>query len=243
MDATPDPLKPRDARKAAKPSAGAIALRSGVAVALVTVAVVGVARLESGGVIWPPHQGGDDVSPADRQMRADAFAAMAPLPLALVSDRDLPRAIAGMGLSPARQRAMWNATAAPVAASIAPSPTASAAPQPQAPPASPSRDPVARTAQAAPARLQLAWLTLWDTDVEDGDVVRIDSAGYSRTVTLTKAPLTFAIPVPPTGVVTVTGIRDGDGGGITVGLASGGARAVFPIMSAGQVLGLRVRIV
>jgi hypothetical protein len=87
---------------------------------------------------------------------------------------------------------------------------------------------------------QLVWLTLWDTDVEDGDVVRLDSDGYSRTVRLTKRGGTFAVPVPLDGLLTVTGITDGDGGGITVGLASGANHAVFPVMSPGQSLHLRV---
>jgi hypothetical protein len=77
--------------------------------------------------------------------------------------------------------------------------------------------------------------------VEDGDVVRIDSSGYSCTVTLTKQGSTFAIPFPASGQVRITGVRDGDGGGITVGLASGSAQAVLPIMSIGQVLTLSVR--
>ncbi len=86
------------------------------------------------------------------------------------------------------------------------------------------------------------WITLWDTDVEDGDIVRIESQGYSRTVKLTKKGDTFAVPIPASGVIRITGISDGDGGGITVGLASGGAKAVFPIMSEGQMLGLRVKV-
>ena len=90
--------------------------------------------------------------------------------------------------------------------------------------------------------LRLAWITLWDTDVQDGDVVRIDSGGYSRTVTLTKRGETFAVPIPASGLITVSGIKDGDGGGITVGLASGADKAVFPIMSVGQSLGLRVTL-
>ena len=89
--------------------------------------------------------------------------------------------------------------------------------------------------------MALAWITLWDTDAEDGDVVRIDSGGYSRTITLSKQPVTIAVPVPHDSVISVTGIRDGEGGGITVGLASGASRAVFPIMSVGQTLGLRAQ--
>ncbi len=93
----------------------------------------------------------------------------------------------------------------------------------------------------AAARTRLAWVTLWDTDAEDGDVVRIESNGLSRTITLSKQPLTIAVPVPADSVIKVIGVRDGEGGGITVGFASGAARAVFPIMSVGQTLGLRVR--
>ena len=89
---------------------------------------------------------------------------------------------------------------------------------------------------------RLAWITLWDSDVEDGDAVRLDSAGYSRTVSLTKQPQTFAIPVTATGQVTLTGVRDGDGGGITVGVASGAQQVLVPIMSVNQVLPLTVRI-
>jgi hypothetical protein len=101
--------------------------------------------------------------------------------------------------------------------------------------------PPAKTALAeALEPLRLAWVTLWDTDAEDGDVVRLDSEGYSRTVTLAKKPVTFAVPVPRDGIIKVTGIRDGEGGGITVGLASGASQAVFPIMSEGQTLGLKV---
>jgi hypothetical protein len=59
-------------------------------------------------------------------------------------------------------------------------------------------------------------------------------------VTLTKQPVRFAVPVPRDGVIKITGIRDGEGGGITVGLASGTSQAVFPIMSVGQTLDLKV---
>jgi hypothetical protein len=130
-----------------------------------------------------------------------------------------------------------SAQAAPSAQS---GPSAQAAPSAQSGPSArpaPSAQPAVRET----ARLSLAWITLWDTDAEDGDVVRIDSGGYSRTITLSKQPVTIAVPVPHDSVISVTGIRDGEGGGITVGLASGASRAVFPIMSVGQTLGLRAQ--
>jgi hypothetical protein len=93
----------------------------------------------------------------------------------------------------------------------------------------------------AKGALRLAWLTLWDTDAQDGDQVRIDSSGFSTVVTLANAPLTFAVPVPDGGVVNITGVRDG-GGGITVGAMSGVSRVALPIMSVGQVLGVPVTV-
>ena len=89
---------------------------------------------------------------------------------------------------------------------------------------------------------RLAWITLWDSDVEDGDAVRVECGGYARTVTLTKRGITFAVPVPPDGQIRLIGVRDGDGGGITVGLASGSAKVLLPIMSVGEVLNLNVRV-
>ena len=93
-----------------------------------------------------------------------------------------------------------------------------------------------------PLKPRLAWIRVWDSEVEDGDVVRIESAGYSRTVTLTKRGITLAVPVSATGIVTLTGIHDGDGGGITVGLSSGQSSALLPIMSTGQTLRIAVTL-
>ncbi|MDR3443975.1 MULTISPECIES: hypothetical protein [unclassified Dyella] len=175
---------------------------------------------------------GDDVSPAQAQMRLEAFHTLDSLVASKVAPADIERALDGMQLSTvARQslRGELQPETATLATALDASPTTPAiqpAPQPQ----------------TSTQRPQLVWIRLWDTDAEDGDVVRIDSGGYSRTVRLTKHGDTFAVPVSPDGMVRVTGIKDGDGGGITVGLASGSSQAVFPIMSEGQVLGLRVRM-
>ena len=108
---------------------------------------------------------------------------------------------------------------------LRPSPASSAAPTP-----SPKLEP-----------LKLAWITLWDTDAEDGDAVRIDSQGYSRTISLTKLPVTFAIPVPANGTINVTGHSRRRGWWHHRWLGLGCLRRpVFPIMSEGQTLGLKV---
>ena len=182
-------------------------------------------------------QHGDDVSSSELQARLAAFRALKPLALSQVSTKDIDSAVQGMQLSSTAAVKLKEDLLK--TSSIAPSPPTLS---PQNIPDARQQVPQAVPTQAQALRLGLVWITLWDTDVEDGDVVRIESQGYSRTVRLTKKGDTFAIPVPANGVVNITGISDGDGGGITVGLASGGAKAIFPIMSEGQMLGLRVKV-
>jgi len=201
---------------------------------------------------------GDDISDADQRARIEAFNSLKFLLVSRVAAKDIPAAIATMHLAsadearirteigqfpgsspstdssvssshPSEEHRKPDTSAAPTAANNAPTVASDALP---------SRS-VSLASNAS--QMTLAWVRLWDTDVEDGDVVRIDSAGYSRTVTLTSRGVTFAIPVPANGQIRIAGVRDGDGGGITVGLASGSAQAILPIMSVGQVLTLNVR--
>lgn len=180
--------------------------------------------------MWTVPSQTDHLSDAEIQQRQRAFEALGPLTLQAVPSADVSNAVDGMRLTTAEKDALLHESQRP------------AAPAEVAPASNPEPNSAPQAASAAKRPLRLAWITLWDTDVQDNDVVRIDSQGYSRTITLTKRGETFAVPVPANGIVTVTGIKDGDGGGITVGLASGGAKVVFPIMSTGQSLGLRVAI-
>ena len=89
-------------------------------------------------------------------------------------------------------------------------------------------------------RVQLAWLTLWDTHDEDGDVLRFESAGtIPIEVGALNAKTTIAIPYPADGKVRVTGVRDG-GGGITIALESGATTISWPTMAPGDQLDLPV---
>lgn len=155
----------------------------------------------------------DHLSDRERSLRLESFNALPTFRLNPVPTQEVKSAIDSMRLSSTAQQALLT-----------------------------DATPGAQPADSTQTPVRLAWITLWDTDVQDGDVVRIQAQGYSRTVTLTKHGATFAIPLPTSGIVQVTGVRDGDGGGITVGLASGTARAVFPIMSPGQTLDLRVTL-
>ncbi len=233
---------------------------------LVTVAVVGVfggaGYFYSGDGFWGAQQAGDSVSDAQRLDRISGFEAIGTMNLVVVPETDIPRAVESMGLpASAKQALEANLSANQDSTSLPSSEPSQPAPKPAVDSVvtgATSAQTNASTAQAAPraARVassptalpnqrppvRLAWVTLWDTDAEDGDAIRIESQGYSRTVVLRKQPVTLAIPVPGDGHVNIVGIRDGEGGGITVGLASGAAKAVLPIMSVGQVLSLKVKV-
>jgi hypothetical protein len=205
--------------------------------ALSTLLLCGAAAAAVYGLPHGVAQQSDQVSQTEAQARLAAFHALAPLDLAAVAHEDLNRALQSMNLDTGAAEALRAALNDGV-----PSPKVAPVRQ-SSPGAQSANSPTNRVPDAgAIRRLQLVWITLWDTDVEDGDVVRIDSEGYSRTVRLTKKGDTFAVPVPIKGEIKVTGVKDGDGGGITVGLASGNVRAIFPIMSEGQELGLKVKV-
>lgn len=92
----------------------------------------------------------------------------------------------------------------------------------------------------AEGRLRLAWVTMWDTHAEDGDVLRFESsASFPIEITALHTKTAFAIPYPADGNVLVTGVKDG-GGGITIALESGAASIAWPTMAPGDTLRLPV---
>jgi hypothetical protein len=226
-----------------------------VAAAIMLAALVAGGAFYASGTSLFAASSGDDVSDADKQARLEAFNSIKFLLVSKVADKDISAAIDTMHLAPA-DKAQLQAQIGNMSSASAPSdahvnasghrdagtkPEMVAAVAAVAKVASGALRSPAPSSAASGAPMTLAWVRLWDSDVEDGDVVRIDSAGYSRTVSLTNRGLIFAIPVPASGQVRITGVRDGDGGGITVGLASGSAQTILPIMSVGQVLTLNVR--
>jgi hypothetical protein len=206
----------------------------------------------------PFAQYGDELTQKQIADRAAAFNALGPIHLVRVPEKEVPAAIESMLLSADAKRLLEADLAGqpysdniqeaspkgapPLSGESRPSAHSSTSPQNVPADWAASRLGTGEGKHFEENRLSLAWISLWDTDAEDGDMVRIDSQGYSRTVLLKKRPVTLAVPVPADGIIKVTGIRDGEGGGITVGLASGTSEAVFPVMSEGQVLNLRVNL-
>lgn len=213
-----------EARSGRMSSIGSIAL----ALCMLAVLGLGVERL-TGVVGLFPGEETDQVSDQQAGERGRAFSALESIELRRVGPAELDAAVASMKLPPLeRDRFLEQIMPSHVVSSelgMGP-PQASVAP------------PAVREASTT---LRLAWITLWDTDAMDSDTVRFDSEGYSRTITLSKSPTTFAVPIPQSGVMNITGMRDG-GGGITVGVMSGVRPVSLPIMSEGQVIGIPATI-
>jgi len=83
-------------------------------------------------------------------------------------------------------------------------------------------------------RVRLAVVTVWDTDDEDGDRVRVDSAGYSEEITLRNAKRDVFVPTAPGEPVRITAILDGGGGGVTLGAQTALGPIILPPLRVGQ---------
>lgn len=86
-----------------------------------------------------------------------------------------------------------------------------------------------------PQQSRLGWIELWDFASQDGDIVRISSAGYELDYPLLNAPARLAVPIDGTSTIKIVGVTDG-GGGITLGLRSGATAISLPVIQPGQSL-------
>jgi hypothetical protein len=92
----------------------------------------------------------------------------------------------------------------------------------------------------AAGRVRMAWLSLYDSDAEDGDVVEIQSMGFTHLMLLTKKPKTIAIPVAASGSITLVGKDEGRGGGVTVGVMTRRGPLPLPPMPVGSTIRMSV---
>jgi hypothetical protein len=96
-------------------------------------------------------------------------------------------------------------------------------------------------ANAIAARsLRMAQLEVFDSDAEDGDVVKIESIGLVHTVRLTKRPVAVPVFIPSDGRLHITGVDQGLGGGVTLGVMSNGEPIKLPPLAVGESIVLRV---
>lgn len=164
----------------------------------------------------------DRVSDGERQERQISFTKVRSLHVAEVAIENTDAVLDEMRLAPPDRVKMRAMLPAPEAAQPADKAVLATTPLP-----------------SGNSPLRLVSVYLWDTNVEDGDVVSIHSAGYTREVVLTKAGQMIAFPVDDAATVQIVGVRDG-GGGITLGIRGPSQEIMMPIMSEGQVLSLPV---
>jgi hypothetical protein len=100
----------------------------------------------------------------------------------------------------------------------------------------PASEPVARNlvADALAGRRVLGKITVWDNRVEDGDVVTLECGGLSVAVTLKKAGDIFVFAYQPGDVLRISGMKDGDGGGITAAIEVAAGPIPLPPLRPGE---------
>ena len=86
--------------------------------------------------------------------------------------------------------------------------------------------------------LRLAWLPVFDSDAEDGDIVTIRTLGLLQTVRLAKRIVAVPVLLGPDARIRVTGVDQGMGGGVTLGLVSNGVPLKLPPLAVGETISL-----
>lgn len=84
--------------------------------------------------------------------------------------------------------------------------------------------------------MRMAVLEVFDSDAEDGDVIRIEALGLAQTVRLTKRPVAVPVLLPSDGRIRIIGVDEGLGGGVTAGVISGGRALKLPPLAVGESL-------
>lgn len=82
--------------------------------------------------------------------------------------------------------------------------------------------------------VRLAVVTAWDTVDEDGDTVDIIAASFSQRLVIMHKPAMFFVPVQPGGSVVIRAVRDGGGGGVTLGVSTILGPYRLPALAVGQ---------
>jgi hypothetical protein len=83
-------------------------------------------------------------------------------------------------------------------------------------------------------RLRIAAVTLWDSFDQDADIVEITAGGFSQHLTITHVEKTYFVPVVPGGTVRIAAIKDGGGGGVTLGVRTLLGKLPLPPLAPGQ---------
>ena len=100
--------------------------------------------------------------------------------------------------------------------------------------AMPEADKARAQAELQKGKLRIGLVTVSDTHDEDGDWVRVAGAGFQQDIRLFHKPHTIAVPYLPGMPISVIGLVDGGGGGITVAVYVGAAKLSLKPMQKGE---------
>jgi len=175
-----------------------------------TALVVGIG---SGMTVLFNSLSNDNLSDAKKSELIAEFSKLKPMAVEQVATQDIDKAIDSMHLPPDQRQLLkstllTNDKSSPIGASA-----------------------------LKPDKAGLVWISLWDFQAPDGDIVHVSSAGYEMDIPLQKLKNKIAVPVDESKAIKITGVRDG-GGGITLAIQSGVTTVSMPVLQVGQVLSL-----
>jgi hypothetical protein len=83
-------------------------------------------------------------------------------------------------------------------------------------------------------RRRLGWIVVQDSMDPDGDMIEIESSGIAQQVVLVKAWMPVPVLLGESNTIGITGIRDGEGGGITLALVTAGGQVPLRPLTPGE---------
>jgi hypothetical protein len=86
----------------------------------------------------------------------------------------------------------------------------------------------------AERRQRVGWIVFTDSMDPDGDVIAVEASGLTQQIVLTKSWTPVAVTVADGSTINVTGVRDGEAGGITVGFATSAGMMPIRVLRPGE---------
>jgi len=83
-------------------------------------------------------------------------------------------------------------------------------------------------------RRRIGWIVVTDSMDPDGDTIAVEAGGVVQNVTLTKAWMPVPVLDDGAHMIRITAVRDGEGGGVTVALATHGGPLSLRPMKVGE---------
>jgi hypothetical protein len=83
-------------------------------------------------------------------------------------------------------------------------------------------------------RRRVGWIVFTDSMDPDGDTIAVEASGLTQEIVLTKSWTPVAVTVADGASISVTAVRDGEGGGITIAFATSNGVIPMRILQPGE---------